>query len=326
MQVKAIDKPLNKAVKKSINKISKTVKITKTKSSPKTGLKSIIDVNIHESINSQLELPLDFVNYHDSRFIKGIQHILTIDPGLYNLIVSENFLKFCTKTPMAQIDDEEIIRGYWLSLISNITAQQISGGAAAAIYSRFVKLFTGKPNPRELLTKLTEQLREIGLSGMKVKYVYDISEKFSDPQCPLSQIDFYKNESSIVIQELCKLKGVGVWSAEMFAVFTLDEWDVFSELDLGIARGASYYLSKRPQILEEIKQEIKRDLGKDDSGVLQKLMKKKGKFERPSSKRDWVPYHDQYLIYLSKRFLPYRSVLMMIFWRLSLTDIKVLEI
>lgn len=100
----------------------------------------------------------------------------------------------------------------------------------------------------------------------------------------------------------------------------IEEMDVFAEDDLGIARGMARYLNKRPELLKQIKQECMND---EES---QLLLKRKLKFaNKTDSKRNWTPIHDAYVKYAAKRFLPYRSVFMMILWRLSSTNIDVLE-
>lgn len=294
---------------------------SKSPKKPKTLLEDSLD---HIELNDN-ELPASFVDYHQGTFIEGVKHILRIDPSLYRPIVYKPFELF-KKTESESIkekpieDEGAVIKSYWLALLSSVMSQQISGSAAKAIYTRFEAMFDKEPNPKELLAKLTEELRGIGLSFQKIKYVSHISEVFSDPESNLTKIEFYKNNDlSVIIDELVLLKGIGVWSAKMFALFTLREYDVFAHDDLGIARGVSYYLSKRPQVLKSIKEEV----AKDD--ILKALLKKKSKFEKADSKRDWIPYHDQYVIYLSNSFKPYRSILMMIFYRLSATNVDILE-
>lgn len=297
-------------------------------SSPKKGKSKRVlyeDSLDHIAHSPQCELPPEFVAYHSAKFIEGVKHILSVDPSLYRPIVAKNFDRHKnqedTSIKDANVtDSRQTIRQYWLNLISSVISQQISGKAAAAIYQRFEGLFESEPNPKELLTKLTEELREIGLSGQKAKYVTHICEVFSDPDENLTKLDFYKQSDLLeIIEELVKLKGIGEWTAKMFALFTLKEWDVFAHDDLGIARGAYYYLSKRPEIVKQVKQQVHSD------ETMKALLKKKGKFENSKGKRDWVPYHDQYLIQLSKRFSPYRSIFMIILYRLSDTTIDILE-
>lgn len=306
---------------------TKSLAKSPSKSPSKSPKKRILyeDFVDHVEILPSGELPSSFVSYHNPLFIEGVKHILQVDPTLYRSIVAQNFERYkreqggSVKEEVIP-DSKEVIIQYWLNLISSVMSQQISGKAAAAIYQRFENLFEVKPNPQELLTKLTEELRAIGLSGQKVKYVYHISEVFNNPQEPLTKVEFYKeNELPAIVEELVKLKGIGEWSAKMFALFTLKEWDVFAHDDLGIARGAYFYLNRRPEMLKLVKQQVHQDEN------MKALLKKKGKFENSKGKRDWTPLHDQYLLQLSKRFSPYRSIFMVILWRLSATTIDILE-
>lgn len=301
-------------------KVTKTVKkVTTVKKSPKKSSRILYEDSVdHIEILPKNQLPDSFIKYHTPQFIEGVTHILSVDPSLYRPIVSQNFERYKQEEEREKSEDE-IIKSYWLSLISSVMAQQISGSAAAAIYSRFEKLFDKEPNPQELLSKLYEQLREIGLSNQKVKYVIHISEVFSDPDENLCKLKFYQqSDPETIVNELTKLKGIAEWSAKMFAMFTLKEQDIFAHEDLGVARGASYYLSRRPELLKSIKDAVHKD------EELKLLLKKKGKFDKPSTKRDWTPYHDQYLIQFSKPYQPFRSILMLILWRLSSTNILVL--
>ncbi|CAH6719988.1 DNA-3-methyladenine glycosylase [[Candida] jaroonii] len=304
--------------------ITKITKPAIAKSPRKAKPKLLYEDNL-QHVQISKSLPKAFIEFHKPHFIKGVNHILKVDPSLYPVIVNENFKHFendednSIKSQVV-VDETETIRKYWLSLISSIISQQISGSAAKSIYGRFEALFKESPNPKELLEMSTEDLRAVGLSSMKVKYVIDISENFGNPENPLTSIKFYQ-ESSLdeIVTELVKLKGVGEWSAKMFALFTLKEWDVFAETDLGVARGASNYLSKRPELLKDIKQGISQH---ED---LVSMMKKKGKFSNGGSKRDWIAYHEAYYLYLSLKFAPYRSILTLLFWRLSATNVEVLE-
>lgn len=303
---------------------TKVTKVKKTKTTKVVKPKRIIyeDTLAHIEVPKDLKLPITFVDHHSEEFIEAIEHILAVDPLLYRPIVAQNFDRFSKEVELAsqRLTRDEIVLSHWLSLISSVMSQQISGSAAAAIYARYEKLYKSKPNPAETLTFLTEQLREIGLSGQKVKYVYHISEVFSNPEEKLAQYDFYETASTEeLIEELVKLKGIGEWSAKMFMFFTLKQYNVFAHDDLGVARGAAYYLSKRPELVKKIKADV------SQNEELKAMLKKKGKFEKPSSKRDWVPFHDLYLIQLSTLYEPYKSVLMMILWRLSNTSVAILD-
>ncbi|RLV87643.1 DNA-3-methyladenine glycosylase [Meyerozyma sp. JA9] len=296
------------------------VKIKKTKKTTVTVKKPHFeDVISFIKVPENLELPQDFVDYHREDFIEAARHIINQDASLYRSIVYKKFPHYKKQGSEIVKSDEELILSYWHSLISSVVSQQISGSAARSIMSKFEALFDGKPTPSKTLTFTFDELREVGLSRMKISYVQSISEAFSNPDSNLCKVSFYRNAPlDEVIKELVSLKGIGEWSAKMFALFTLNEWDVFAHDDLGVARGMSRYLAKRPELLNQVKREVQQN------EEMKALLKKKPKFGT-TKQRDWVPLHDQYLIHAARRFSPYMSVFMLLMWRLSATNIDVLE-
>ncbi|EGW32927.1 3-methyladenine DNA glycosylase [Spathaspora passalidarum NRRL Y-27907] len=305
----------NVIVKKTVVKkktvIKKKPALTKTRSDLEDLLQDV-------SIPDDLALPEEYVAYHTPEFISGIEHILQVDRSLYPAIVHANFPRF-SKTESDKPKD--VICHYWYSLIASVISQQVSGASARAIEARFKALFNGeKPTPEITLKFSFDQLRSAGLSNMKAKYVESISQAFADPNCKLTHLEFYENSSlEEIVDELVKLKGIGVWSAKMFSIFTLGEMDVFAEDDLGIARGMAKYLTRRPDLMKEIKQACA------DDEAIQVWLKRKAKFAKNDSKRNWNPVHDAYVEFASRKFAPHRTALMMIMWRLGSTNIEVLE-
>lgn len=284
--------------------------VSKSKRPPK--VKAIFEDSLNHNPVS-LNLPPDFVNYHTPEFISGCEHIIKVDPTLYPAIVHSNFTGF-QNVPCAELSDSELIRSYWLALISSVISQQVSGAAANSIKGKFLALLGDEITPQKTLTKSVEELRSAGLSGQKVKYVTHISEVYADESSKLLDPAFYKSGDEELLAELVSLKGIGLWSAKMFITFTLKDFDVFAHDDLGVARGISRYLQKRPQLLESIKQETNGN----------ELLKKRSSFDK-KSKRDWTPYHDVYVRHAAERFRPYRSVFMLLCWRLSETNVGALE-
>ncbi|XXZ99004.1 3-methyladenine DNA glycosylase [Meyerozyma guilliermondii] len=296
------------------------VKVKKTKKTTVTVKKPYLEDAISFiKVPENLELPKDFVEYHTKDFIEAARHIIKKDPSLYRSIVYKTFPHYKKEGSEIVKSDQELILSYWHSLISSVVSQQISGSAARSIMNKFEALFDGEPTPSKTLTFTFDELREVGLSRMKISYVQSISEAFSDPNSNLCKVSFYRDAPlEEVVKELVSLKGIGEWSAKMFALFTLNEWDVFAHDDLGVARGMARYLTKRPELLKQIKEEVQQN------EEMKALLKKKPKFAT-TKQRDWVPLHDQYLIQGARKFSPYMSVFMLLMWRLSATNIDVLE-
>lgn len=316
----------------TVEKVTKTKKVKTTiPGTPKSKVKAssanasprkkphIEELFAVVDIPEDLLLPQTFIDRHKPEFIKGVNYILLKDPSLYPCIVHLDFKAFSNKVALPETEDEVILR-YWYALISSVIGQQVSGHAAKAIEGRFKLLFEDGPTPQDTLKKSPEELRAVGLLAMKLKYVISISEAFSSPDSKLVSLDFYRSSTNQeIIDELVLLKGIGEWSAKMFSVFTLKELDIFAYDDLGVARGVARYLENRPQLLKDIQK------GVNEDELLKLGLKKKGKFQTKSSKRDWVPLHDEYVKYLGKLYSPYLLVLMLIMWRLASTNVEILE-
>ena len=122
------------------------------------------------------------------------------------------------------------------SLVRTITGQQLSVLAARAIYGRLTDRFGGRPpTPQEILADEPEELRAAaGLSRAKVSYLRSLAEHVLSGDLELARLDDLPDEE--VIAELVAVKGLGLWTAQMFLMFHLDRPDVLPTGDLGIRR------------------------------------------------------------------------------------------
>jgi DNA-3-methyladenine glycosylase II len=124
----------------------------------------------------------------------------------------------------------------YLDLIENIISQQLSGKVAKAIFTRFCSIFPNNYPAANLVLKLPdEKLREAGLSGAKTQYVKAIAE-FSLSN-DLTVIKFSQLSDEEIISQLVKVKGIGVWTAQMLLIFSLNRQNVFPVDDLAIRIG-----------------------------------------------------------------------------------------
>lgn len=112
-----------------------------------------------------------------------------------------------------------------------ILSQQISVAAARSIAGRMRERFGAPLQPEDVLEASDEELRRLGLSRQKVAYLRDLAEK-TRKGLPLGRLSRMPNER--VIETLTEVKGVGVWTAEMYLMFRLGRPDVFPVGDLGI--------------------------------------------------------------------------------------------
>lgn len=158
-------------------------------------------------------------------FKKVLKHFETVDPNVSLVLKSVN---------LAEWFEERGVEDHYEHLSRNIIYQQLAGKAASTIYSRFTKL-VGEIIPENVLARADQELRDVGLSWAKVKYVKDLASKVLSKEVILDNLDTLDDESVIV--ELTKVKGIGRWTAEMFLIFTLHRENIFSYGDLGLKNG-----------------------------------------------------------------------------------------
>src|ERR1022692_2984211 len=130
------------------------------------------------------------------------------------------------------------------SLAEAIVYQQLNGKAAATIFKRFASL-AGEPLTPEGILKLSEeQMRGAGLSKQKSAYLKDLAAKTSGGLLDLARLPELPDAE--VVQHLTQVKGIGVWTAQMFLMFTLKRQNVLPTGDFGV-RMAMYkhYLDVR---------------------------------------------------------------------------------
>jgi DNA-3-methyladenine glycosylase II len=134
------------------------------------------------------------------------------------------------------LPDLIVTTNLFVDLVEDIVAQQLSSKAADTIFKRFCSLFPdGKPTPESLLDKSHEQLREIGMSNAKANYVKNIAQYFIENDLSIEKVNHLSDDE--LISELTKIKGVGVWTAQMVLIFSLNRPDVFPFGDLAIQQG-----------------------------------------------------------------------------------------
>jgi DNA-3-methyladenine glycosylase II len=124
------------------------------------------------------------------------------------------------------------------SLASAIIGQQLSTAAASTIWRRFVAL--GPVEPEAVLRLDEAEIRSVGLSGAKARYVRDLAERVASRDLELDALDELDDEA--VIAEVTRVKGVGRWTAEMFLVFSLTRPDVLALDDAGLLRAGGWAL------------------------------------------------------------------------------------
>jgi DNA-3-methyladenine glycosylase II len=126
------------------------------------------------------------------------------------------------------------------TLFSAIVSQQVSTAAAAAIWGRLEA--TGATTPEGVLAATDEALRAAGLSRQKIAYGRAIAGVGLD----FAALRTLPDDG--VVAELTRIKGIGVWTAEIYAMFSLGRADVFARGDLALQDAAQrlFELEARP--------------------------------------------------------------------------------
>ena len=155
----------------------------------------------------------------------AVAHLRGADPVLATLIDA-----------CGQPAQREVRADHYAALVRAIIGQQLSTHAARAIHGRLLAHFDGdEPSPAEILDCDPEELRAAaGLSRAKVSFLRSLAEHIRDGSLELDRVAALPDEE--VIAELVAVKGLGVWTAQMFLMFQLRRPDVLAVGDLGVRR------------------------------------------------------------------------------------------
>ncbi len=133
------------------------------------------------------------------------------------------------------------------ALLRAIVGQQLSTKAARTIHLRVLEIFDGRtPTPEQLLEAEETELRGAGLSGRKAEYLQDLARHVISGELELDRLDELSDEEAIA--EIVAVRGLGLWTAEMFLLFHLKRPDILSGGDLGIRKAIQieYGLEEMP--------------------------------------------------------------------------------
>ena len=136
------------------------------------------------------------------------------------------------------------------ALISSVISQQISTKAAVTVKNRLLDLALNL-SPKSLAKLSQDDIQKCGMSFRKADYIKSISEYFIENTIDFKSLN--KLDDSKIIKELTKLKGVGIWTAEMILIHTFERQDILSFNDLGIRRGIMKLYSLEDLSKEEFK-------------------------------------------------------------------------
>jgi len=131
------------------------------------------------------------------------------------------------------------------TLARSIVGQQISVAAAQSVWSKILLASKNKVNPKNILALSIEDLRAAGLSGRKVEYIRDLADHFASGRLHANQWKGMEDEA--IIKELCGIRGIGCWTAEMFLIFNMIRPNILPLDDVGLIKAISLnYFSGEP--------------------------------------------------------------------------------
>jgi DNA-3-methyladenine glycosylase II len=151
---------------------------------------------------------------------QAITHLRNADPIMAGIVERVGACLIAAREPSFE------------TLARSITFQQLSGKAAATIFGRLRKA-VGKRFTASAFLRLTpEELRACGLSRQKVASLTDLAERVARCEINFKKLPQLNDEE--VIETLCQVRGVGVWTVQMFLIFALQRPNVMPCGDLGV--------------------------------------------------------------------------------------------
>ncbi len=151
---------------------------------------------------------------------RAVEHLRNADPVLAAIITRVGPLKPSYKPPTFE------------SVVRSIVYQQLNGKAAATIFQRLTDACGGSITPATLEKLSDADLRRVGMSKQKSSYLRDLAHKTNTGAIDFAQLPALADEE--VIAQLTQIKGVGMWTAQMFLMFALRRPNVMPTADFGI--------------------------------------------------------------------------------------------
>jgi DNA-3-methyladenine glycosylase II len=158
---------------------------------------------------------------------RAIRHLQQADPVMATIIERIGPFKMRYREPSFD------------AMARSIVYQQLHGKAAATIFERVrCACLNGSVQNRDGLTPASilalseQQLRACGLSRQKLSYLRDLAQRTASRDIDFDRLPSMSDED--VIEHLTRVKGIGVWSAQMFLIFALRRPNVMPTADYGI--------------------------------------------------------------------------------------------
>lgn len=165
----------------------------------------------------------------------AIEHLKNADPVLASIIQAVGPYRLTTREPTFE------------TLARSITFQQLHGRAAAKIFERVRKAAGRRFTAKAFLQIPEETLRACGLSRQKIASLTDLAQRVARRELNFRRLATLEDEE--IIQQLSVVRGVGVWTAQMFLIFALQRPNVLPTGDFGIRNAIrkAYRLPELPK-------------------------------------------------------------------------------
>ncbi|WP_338598577.1 hypothetical protein V6M85_07905 [Sulfolobus tengchongensis] len=205
-------------------------------------LVKVTQINLSRGSSINIELHADS-EYEAEKVVKTIEKMVGMYVDLYrfyNISTNNNQLKFLVNKFIGA--KPVVFPTIFETLVNAITCQQVSLESCLTILSRLVvklgekikendKIFYSFPDPIKLSKSSEEELRSIGYSRPKIRYIKQIATKFSDNELSEEKLNTLSDDD--IISVFSKLKGIGKWSLDYILLRGYGKLNVFPTGDVG---------------------------------------------------------------------------------------------
>jgi DNA-3-methyladenine glycosylase II len=155
--------------------------------------------------------------------------LLARDPKLRELAATAG-----TPDPFAWVDGGRTGSSNFAAMVLHIVGQQISTTVAFVLFDRLRDAAGGLPDPHNISALSPDRMRSLGLSRAKAGYLLALADAERNGGLDIEHLDALADAD--VIARLTAVRGIGLWSAEMFLLHQLRRPDVLPAGDMGIRR------------------------------------------------------------------------------------------
>jgi DNA-3-methyladenine glycosylase II len=141
-------------------------------------------------------------------------------------------------------------------LVHEIIEQMLSVKAGTKIYGRLEEICNGKITPEVIHDLSVKQIRGIGTSSAKARYIHAATDAILDESIRFSDLEQMSDED--VIKTLTKLPGIGLWTAKMYLIFVLDRQDVLPFEDVAFLQSYQWLYKTEDISAEAVKKKCKK--------------------------------------------------------------------